>query len=115
MSSSPFLSGKFSEITTPNKLKYTCKIPQNFFGSQVYNLSLCFIKNLFDVENQFVGRVIKSEDFNKKTNTEVVMFLENIITFKPIFNNNNNFNIDLSNIDLHGSLLPSFEWNSKII
>ncbi len=112
LSSSPFLSGKFARKEDAANMVYRCKIPKNFFGSQVYNVSLCFMKNLYEVENYITETVVKSADFTKNTKTEVVLFMENIITFKPNFANSN-MNIDLSNLNLHGSLLPAFDWTCE--
>lgn len=111
LSSSPFISGKSSNCELIHKMKYQCEIPSHFFGSQVYRLSLCFIKNLNNVEAKHENSKLVSNNFDEKMGCEVVLHWQNIVTFKPTFKNTK-LDIDISTINLQGSLLPAFKWNN---
>ena len=112
LSSSPFISGKPSEVDLVSNTKYRCEIPSHFFGSQVYRLSLCFIKNLNSDAVSTEKRELERDDLDEKLGCEVILHWKNILTFKPNFKNAK-LNIDISAINLQGSLLPAFKWSNS--
>lgn len=112
LSSSPFISGNPSEVDLVSNVKSRCEIPSHFFGSQVYRLSLCFIKNLNSDAVSPEKRELVRDDLDEKLGCEIILYWKNIVTFKPNFKNVK-LNIDISTINLQGSLLPAFEWSNS--
>jgi lipopolysaccharide transport system ATP-binding protein len=111
LSSAPFLSEKLNENEQFDKMTYSCRIPPNFFNSQVYKLGVCILKNI-KANNSLNTEQITTDNFTEKTGAEIVLYWNDLISFKPIFKNEN-FEIDLSQLDLKGALLPAFNWKSK--
>jgi lipopolysaccharide transport system ATP-binding protein len=111
LSSAPFLSEKLNENEQFDKMTYSCRIPPNFFNSQVYKLGVCILKNI-KANSRLNTEQITTDNFTEKTGAEIVLYWNDLISFKPIFKNEN-FEIDLSQLDLKGALLPAFNWKSK--
>lgn len=109
LSSCPLLSGLENKISAQTILRYTCLIPEKFLGSQVYKISICIMKNLNYI-NSGITTIGQKDDIGIP---EIILFWENIIVFKPVYENNN-LNFDFSNFNIHGSLLPDFKWTQKI-
>lgn len=112
LSSTPFISGHLSKDYTLGKKHYSCKIPGNFLGSQVYKLSFSIIKNLNNLDIEITNLNLNANNLQEDTGIEVLFYWKDFIVFKPSFKNKN-VNIDISNINMQGSLLPGFEWESK--
>jgi lipopolysaccharide transport system ATP-binding protein len=111
LSSGPFLARDAEERITDRKVKYQCEIPSHFFGSQIYRISICFIKNLGSMKNNPATLKLNRKELDEQIGCEVILYWKNVITFKPVLKNNF-MNIDISHINLHGSLLPAFNWRN---
>lgn len=109
LSSTPFISDEPNQHTKAGTYKQQCIIERHFFGSQVYQLSFCVIKNL-----NMLSKAGNRTDFDvnklqENSDLEVVLYWKNILHFKPVFNNEQ-VSIDLGSLNLEGSLLPGFKW-----
>lgn len=111
LSSSPFLSENWLSNVNAIRTDYCCRIPPHFFSSQVYRLGLSFIKIDRNFQNT-ESVALNADNFAENTGIEMILFWNNLILFKPIFKIEN-FNFDLSQLNLNGALLPAFDWKMK--
>ncbi len=108
LSSSPFVSGDFSEKTERHKFSCRCVIPPDLFSAQIYKITLNFLKNTRKFLNDYKSDTITTS-FDGGHSIENALRLPSIITFKPVFFKKNS-PIDLSSINLPGHLLAAFDW-----
>ncbi|TXI85346.1 MAG: ATP-binding cassette domain-containing protein [Crocinitomicaceae bacterium] len=108
LSSSPFITGDFSNETKMGKYSIQCEIPNDLFNEQIYRISIYFLKNsLSAVTNPKNSKV---SSMQKLKASEVVFCLSDIIVFKPYFRKNDK-HANLSSLNLKGRLLSGFKWN----
>lgn len=113
--SSPILSGDVSDNQSQGIYMISCKIHSEFFSSNVYALSITFVKN---------SHVFKQYSNNQELNAEkiksiigeygVVASYTNIIHFRCTVIIKNF--IDLGKLNLPvGLLLPGFDWTTSLL
>jgi lipopolysaccharide transport system ATP-binding protein len=113
LSSSPIITGSFSEDIEKGIYIYTCTIPPYFFSSKVYRIDMIFLKNSMKIINNF-----KNQDSNIKTVSlrddvkNFKLYLSGLIAFKPLYINGDIY-IDMNNLNLKGNILPAFNWACK--
>jgi lipopolysaccharide transport system ATP-binding protein len=112
LTSSPFVGGKFSDQDENGLIEIDCKIPSHFFNSQIYSIHLWFLKDLSKSFNNS-NLTILSEQLFRKNSIEVVFTMKDAIKFKPTYKRNE-IELDLSNLNIKGALLPEFEWNQNL-
>jgi len=110
LSSSPFLTTQFSSKTDKGIYVSKCEIPANFLSSKIYYVSITFLRNVSEIFLDKRDRKLKMEDFENDHTIINTLTYSNVLAFKPLFENNN-LKIDLSSINLGGSLLPDFKWD----
>lgn len=106
LTTSPFIKGDFSCNKKAGNYTLKCVFPEYLFNAQVYFLSLYFPLNLA----QHVDKnSIFNEDYYGEGIVKMAFGLENIFAFKGVYTKSNKI-MDLSNLNLKGSLLAGFEW-----
>lgn len=113
LTSSPFVGDTFSELTSDGMIETECNIPSHFFNSQVYTIHLWFLKDLNKSIN-YSDSLLSTENLLNEKSIEVLFSMKDLMKFKPTYKRNN-IEIDLSNLNIKGALLPKFEWNQKLI
>ena len=103
--SSPIAGGVVDVLTNIVDVALECKIPENFLISQIYKVSLFFVKN--------VDLSFDSFWFSKKE-IETKMIFSDIAAFKPNYlNDNPNFNF--KEVDFKYSLFIDLNWEKTKI
>ena len=113
ITSAPFIMGNTNKNEHSGIYTYKCVLEAPIFNSQVYQISLNFIKNLSKYLDTVEG-VERSIDMNLmvKSDIEVSLAMQNIVAFKPVLETTK-LKIDPNNV-MKGEvgLLPNFKWES---
>lgn len=110
ITSSPFTSGYLSSNVKNNFVKYLCIFDENLFGSQTYSISIYLLKDLKRIKIAQKELNIKKADIADDLNISIVGRYENLIRFKPVFQNEY-ITMDISSINMQSSLIPKFQWS----
>lgn len=105
--SSPFVADNLSSESESRNYHLKCTLPAMILNSQVYNVSILFLKNA----DAFYGRFeeINNNSLKEDETIEIALSLDNIIKIKSIFYKENK-EIDLSSINVRGNLFAAFDW-----
>lgn len=107
--SSPFLNGEYSTLTQSGSYISRCVLPKGLLSSQVYRVSLLFLRNVRSfTEKAGTGIAPSSEHVSIDT----LLRLDDVVCFKPTFFVNGN-SYDLSEFNLTGKLLLTCEWEHR--
>ncbi len=110
LTTAPFVKGDFDSSLGPGVVKQAVVFPAYFFNSQIYFISVYFIRNAQVIFNNIFDEETDNLDEIKKT--QVFLSLTNFIPFKLLLSGANT-NADISNIDISGALLAGLHWEEK--
>jgi len=113
--SSPILSGDVNDSQNQGTYKVSCKIKSEFFSSNVYALSITFVRNSHVFKRYPNNQELSAENIKSVIGDYgIVASYPNIIYFRCIVIIKNF--IDLGKLNLPvGMLLPSFDWTTSAI
>lgn len=108
LTTSPFIKGEFSGNKKTGKHTFKCVFPEYLFNAQVYFLSIYFPTNVAHFFEDSKSSVF-NEDYARGI-MKGAFGLQNVVVFKGVYTKNNKI-LDLSDLNLRGSLLAGFEWD----
>jgi hypothetical protein len=104
---SPFIKGTFSNKTNNGIYHIKCIIPAYVFGSQIYKISLYFLKNCISLLNNNLE--VGYDYLKSDKEIEMIYKAEDLLVFKTIFFKEG-VEFNLSNININGGLLLGYDW-----
>lgn len=111
--SSPILTGDVSMKKGKGVYQVSCKIPAGFFSSNVYSVSITFVKNTFVFSKYFPNQTCNSDMIKSALNEYgVVASFTNILFFKATVVLKNFIDLGKLNMPV-GMLLPLFKWTTS--
>lgn len=110
--SSPILSGDIAMNQGLGSYKVTCKIPAGLFSSNIYAISVTFVKNTHVFKKYSPNQALSTEMIKSALSEYgVVASFPNILYFKATVILNNFIDLGKLNIPV-GMLLPLFNWTT---
>jgi lipopolysaccharide transport system ATP-binding protein len=107
--SSPFLNGEYSTLTQSGSHISRCVLPKGLLSSQVYRVSLLFLRNV----RSFMEKAGATEiPATEHVSINTLLRLDDVVCFKPTFCVDGK-SYDLSEFNLKGKLLLTCEWEHR--